>query len=127
MTPPRTASAPRRPVPAPQRPDHLRVVDGGSAPGRRPLTKRWIAPWKVALLTFGMLCSLVLSSLFQGQLSIERTRLDRELARLRTDIAETQLEIERETTPGAIAARARELGLVFPDEIGSLPRSQGEN
>lgn len=123
MTPPRPASAPRRPAPAPQRPDHLRVIPGGSAPGRRPQLPK-IPAWKVAALSFGVLCSMVLATLFQGQLSIEKTRLERSLSDLRTRIGETQLQIEEVTTPGALALRARRLGLVFPDEIRALPVSE---
>lgn len=118
MTPPRAAShAPRRPVPAPERPRHLTVVQGGSAPGRRP--RRTIG----VVLSLAAVCSIVLGSVFSGQAGIQRASLDRRIASLRTDLAQIELAIVEATTPSAIAVRARRLGLTMPDEFGVLDPS----
>src|SRR5207302_5801184 len=73
MTPPRTATSPRRPVPAPERPRHLRVVRGRPAPGRRPPTVS-IVP---ALTATGMaLFALVVAQVFLGQAAFRQSSLE---------------------------------------------------
>lgn len=115
MTPPRAAShAPRRPVPAPERPRHLTVVPGGSAPGRRPRRTAGI------VVSLAIVSSIVLGSVFSGQAGIQRATLERRIASLRTDLAELELKLVEATTPSAIAERAHRLGLTLPDEIGVL-------
>lgn len=119
MTPPPAATyAPRRPVPAPERPHHLRVVPGGSASGRRP--RRWLAITLVVAAVF----SLVQSAVFTGQGSIARGRVESRVASLRADLAEVELAIVEATTPEALMHRARRLGLVFPSEVGVLDLSR---
>lgn len=118
MTPPPPATALRR-VPAPQRPDHLRVIPGGSPD--REASRHRIKPWAAAVATGCVLFSLVFSSVFQGQLSIDQTRLERRMAQLRTDIGEVELSVTRAHAPNEIAKRAIGLGLVFPEEFGALP------
>lgn len=122
MTPPRAAStAPRPPVPAPERPRHLTVVDGGAAADRRP--RRLAA----IVLSLAAVTSLVLGSVFQGQSGIQRSSIERRIASLRTDLAELELQLVDATTPSAIAERAHRLGLTIPDEFVVIePRAKGK-
>lgn len=117
MTPPPPATALRR-APAPQRPDHLRVLPGGSPD--QGTSRHRIKPWAAALATGCVLFSLVFSSVFQGQLAIDQTRLERRMAQLRTNIGEAELSVTRAHAPNDIAKRALDLGLVFPEEVGAL-------
>lgn len=115
MTPPRAAShAPRRPVPAPERPRHLTVVSGGSAPGRRPRRAAGV------IVSLAAVSSVVLGSVFSGQAGIQRSTIERRITSLRTDLAELELKMIEATTPSAIAARAQRLGLSLPNEIGVI-------
>ena len=117
MTPPRAAShAPRRPVPAPERPRHLTVVEGGSAPGRRP--RRTAA----VISSIAVVSSLVLASVFSGQAGIQRTTLERRVAGLHNEVGLLELRLAEATTPQAILRRAQEIGMTWPDEFAVLER-----
>lgn len=121
MTPPRAAThAPRRPVPAPERPVHLRVVPGGSAPGRRP--KRW----PLVVLAIAAVFSLVQSAVIAGQASIQQGQVERRIVTARTQLAEVELNLVEAMTPESLAKRARQLGMVFPTEVGVMPVRDGK-
>lgn len=121
MTPPRTATSPRRPVPAPERPRHLQVVRGRPAPGRRPPTLFIV----VALTTTGMaLFALVLAQVFLGQATFRQDRLQARIDAKRLVTEQLRLDVAQLASPERIAARARQLGLVpAPGVVTLIPPS----
>ena len=114
MTPPRTATSPRRPVPAPERPRHLRVVRGRPVPGRRPPTLFII----LALTATGMaLFALVAAQVFLGQAAFRQSRLENTVAAKRLVTERLELEVAKLRSPDRIAARAAQLGMVPATDV----------
>ena len=114
MTPPRTATSPRRPVPAPERPRHLRVVRGRPAPGRRPPTLFII----LALTATGMaLFALVAAQVFLGQAAFRQSRLESAVSAKRLVTERLELEVAQLQSPDRIAARAAALGMVPATDV----------
>jgi hypothetical protein len=109
MTPPRTATSPRRPVPAPERPRHLQVVRGRPVPGRRPPTLFVI----VALAATGVaLFALVAAQVFLGQAAFRQDKLESQVRAERLVTEQLELDAARLRSPELIAARALKLGMV---------------
>ena len=114
MTPPRTATSPRRPVPAPERPRHLRVVRGRPAPGRRPPTLFII----LALTATGMaLFALVAAQVFLGQAAFRQSGLENAVSAKRLVTERLELEVAKLQSPDRIAARAATLGMVPATDV----------
>ena len=114
MTPPRTATSPRRPVPAPERPRHLRVVRGRPAPGRRPPTLFIV----LALTATGMaLFALVAAQVFLGQAAFRQSRLENAVSAKRLVTERLELEVAKLQSPDRIAARAATLGMVPATDV----------
>jgi len=106
---PRTATSPRRPVPAPERPRHLSVVRGRPVPGRRPPTLFVI----VALTATGVaLFALVAAQVFLGQAAFRQDKLEAQVRAQRLITEQLELDTARLRSPARIAARARKLGMV---------------
>ena len=105
----RSVPNPRRPVPAPQRPRHIHVVRGSSVPGRRP-------PHPVAILvamgTGIALFALVMANILLGQIGIVRAELDQKVTQQQHVVDALRIEVAQLSSPGRIAARAQQLGLV---------------
>ena len=121
MTPPRTATSPRRPVPAPERPRHLRVVRGRPAPGRRPPTLFIV----LALTATGMaLFALVVAQVFLGQAAFRQSSLESAVQAKRLATEQLELEVAKLASPDRIATRAQQIGLVpAPDVVVLTPPS----
>jgi len=121
MTPPRTATSPRRPVPAPERPRHLRVVRGRPAPGRRPPTLFIV----LALTATGMaLFALVVAQVFLGQAAFRQSRLESAVNQKRLATEQLELDVAKLQSPELIAQRAQKIGLVpAPDVVVLTPPS----
>ena len=121
MTPPRTATSPRRPVPAPERPRHLRVVRGRPVPGRRPPTLFIV----LALTATGMaLFALVAAQVFLGQAAFRQSRLENTVSAKRLATEQLELEVAKLQSPDRIAARAQAIGMVpAPDLVVLSPSS----
>jgi len=114
VTPPRTATSPRRPVPAPERPRHLRVVRGRPAPGRRPPTLFIV----LALTATGMaLFALVVAQVFLGQAAFKQDRLESAVNAKRLATQQLELDVAKLESPGRIAQRAQQLGLVPATDV----------
>jgi hypothetical protein len=114
MTPPRTATSPRRPVPAPERPRHLRGVRGRPAPGRRPPTLFIV----LALTATGMaLFALVAAQVFLGQVAFRQSRLENAVSAKRLVTERLELEVAKLQSPDRIAARAATLGMVPATDV----------
>jgi len=114
MTPPRTATSPRRPVPAPERPRHLRVVRGRPASGRRPPTLFIV----LALTATGMaLFALVAAQVFLGQAAFRQSRLQSSVAAKRLTTEQLELEVAKLQSPDRIAARATAIGMVTATDV----------
>ncbi|HVL33794.1 MAG TPA: hypothetical protein VM600_09480 [Actinomycetota bacterium] len=120
MTPPESAAArrvvesPRRPIPAPQRPQ-LEVIRGRSVPGRRPP----LSVLFVVAITICALFMLVVVNVVLGQAGFTQAEIEQRLAQKRTNVAVLELEVQRLGAPSRIAQRAAELGLV-PAESSSV-------
>lgn len=109
MTPPRTATSPRRPVPAPERPRHLRVVRGRPAPGRRPPTLFIV----LALTATGMaLFALVVAQVFLGQAAFRQSKLESAVNKKRLATEQLELDVAKLASPARISERAQQIGLV---------------
>ena len=109
MSTPRTATSPRRPVPAPERPRHLEVVRGRPVPGRRPPTLFVV----VALTATGAaLFALVAAQVFLGQAAFRQDKLEAQVQAERVVTDQLELETARLRSPQRIASRAVKLGLV---------------
>ena len=117
MTPPRTATSPRRPVPAPERPRHLRVVRGRPAPGRRPPTLFIV----LALTATGMaLFALVAAQVFLGQAAFRQSRLQSSVNAKHLATEQLELEVAKLQSPDRIAARATAIGMVTATDVVTL-------
>ena len=121
MTPPRTATSPRRPVPAPERPRHLRVVRGRPAPGRRPPTLFIV----FALTATGMaLFALVVAQVFLGQAAFRQSTLESAVNAKRLTTEQLELDVAKLRSPERIQQRAQQIGLVpAPDVVVLSPSS----
>lgn len=114
MTPPRTATSPRRPVPAPERPRHLRVVRGRPAPGRRPPTLFIV----LALTATGMaLFALVVAQVFLGQAAFRQSKLEGAVNQRRLATQQLELDVSKLASPARIAARAQQIGMVPATDV----------
>ena len=115
MTPTsRSALSPRRPVPAPERPRHLEVVRGRSAPGRRPPS--WFAVLTLVATSLALF-ALVSAQVMLGQAAITESRLNDRLAAKQARLQALELEVARLGAPGTIATRARNLGMVSAADV----------
>ena len=115
--PPRTATSPRRPVPAPERPRHLRVVRGRPAPGRRPPTLFIV----LALTATGMaLFALVTAQVFLGQAAFRQSRLESRVEAKRLVTEQLELEVSELRSPDRIQARAQQLGMVPAQNVVTI-------
>jgi len=115
--PPRTATSPRRPVPAPERPRHLRVVRGRPAPGRRPPTLFIV----LALTATGMaLFALVTAQVFLGQAAFRQSRLETRVEAKRLVTEQLELDVAKLRSPDRIQARGQQLGLVPAQNVVTL-------
>ena len=117
MTPPRAATSPRRPVPAPERP-RLEVLRGRPVPGRRP-PSRFVAI--TVVLTCVMLFALVAAQVVVGQASINVADLTARVGAKRIAAEQLELDVARLRAPARIAARATQLGLGPAGAVTVLP------
>lgn len=118
MTPPRAATSPRRPVPAPERPRYLHAVPGLPVPGRRPPASFVAA---TVFVTVAALLGLVVAQVLLGQAGFTQAELEARVVAKRLEAERLELVVAGLRAPARVAARAAELGLVPAGDVTALP------